>query len=441
MGDRRHAEDEASRKHLKVFCGGLPSNATEQQVGGHFAKYGQVLHVNIPPPKEGEKKGLYAFVTFKLAADADCSVVDSQTFPGAPRPLAMGFATPRRKDANSAKEKAEQLNDSNPCKVFVGGVSDRDSEEEVGDFFSQWGLVALIHRDKSWGFVHFATKEGAMRLLNEGSVMFQKRKIDVKVSDSKRGGPDESERQELVRRAIARHFHKKSLAMVPSVPSVQYMPPPAGYYSPAPGYYPAAPATAAYYPAPAGYPQPPPGYAAAPTQQPQQQQRPGYPPVAASPYYPPPSAAPGAPGQAPPGAGPPADYYRTQAPPGADPYAAYPPRDPYANTAAAAPPSLADAAAGRDPYAPPHYGRDGRDPRQADSDRRRADDYYRAGGYGHEERRDGAVPAAAPAGYSQATDPYFRGPPPAAGGSRPPVDPYGRPPEQPHYGDARYQPY
>ena len=32
------------------------------------------------------------------------------------------------------------------------GISDRDNEEEIGDFFSQWGLVALVYRDQgNWG--------------------------------------------------------------------------------------------------------------------------------------------------------------------------------------------------------------------------------------------------------------------------------------------------
>lgn len=71
----------------------------------------------------------------------------------------------------------------------MGGISDRDGEEEVGDFFSQWGLVTLVYRDKaSWrpgdacrgsgpprGFVHFATKEGAMRVLEESGSLSQKR--------------------------------------------------------------------------------------------------------------------------------------------------------------------------------------------------------------------------------------------------------------------------
>lgn len=227
----RFNDDEAVRKNLKVFVGGLPPGATDGQVGGHFARYGQVINVSLPP---GDKP--YAFVTFKFAADADCSVVDPQErFPGASRALQMGFAR-RKDDAKSASAEGD------PCKVFVGGIGERDSEDEVGDFFSQWGLVALVYRDKSWGFVHFATKEGALRLLDEGSVVFQRRRIDVKASDSRRGPMDAVEKEDLVRRAVARHFHKKTMTLPYPYPSY----PPAAY----PPSYPAYPG----YPAPAYYP-------------------------------------------------------------------------------------------------------------------------------------------------------------------------------------------
>ena len=55
--------------------------------------------------QDGEKnKAPYAFVTFRFAADADCSVVDTQHFPGVQRQLAMGFATPRKKAAGARGE-------------------------------------------------------------------------------------------------------------------------------------------------------------------------------------------------------------------------------------------------------------------------------------------------------------------------------------------------
>ncbi|CAK8993963.1 Flowering time control protein FCA, partial [Durusdinium trenchii] len=306
----RFKEDDLSvRKHLKVFVGGLPDSADEREVERHFGKYGHIVHCNVCPPKEGEKnKAPYAFVSFRFAADADCAVVDTQNFPGVQRQLAMGFATPRKKDEELKEKQDSMLSDSDPCKVFVGGISDRDGEEEVGDFFSQWGLVTLIYRDKaSWGFVHFATKEGAMRVLEESSITFHRRKLDIKKASESKKVMSDDERHVYVKRAIERHFHKKTAPPHPGYP------PAGGYYPPPPGYYGS----------------PPPGY-------------PGYPPPSYQPPgYPPPSYPGGAYGAPPPsdpygapsypggayGAPPPSDPYGGSRPP-SDPYGA-PPSDPY----------------------------------------------------------------------------------------------------------------
>jgi len=333
----RLKEEEAVRKHMKVFAGGLPGAARNEEMSQHFGRYGHVLHCSVLHPKESEsKKSPYAFVTFRYAADADCAVVDTHHLPGAPRPLMMGFAAPRKKDKQDSHSQEGLLSSNEPCKVFVGGINDRDNEEEIGDFFSQWGLVALVYRDTSWGLVHFATREGAMRLLEETNVVFRHRKLDIKASDSKKTMGEE-ERNDLIRRAIAGHFHKKAQRGSPPDPSAApgafpgYYPPPAGYYAAA-GYPPHQPGAAAYPPRHPGHPGYPgaPGYpAAAP------QAAAGYPPpqapqAAAAGYYggaPAPGAPPTAPAGAAgllalpaPGATPgsaPANYYGGAPPPGA----------------------------------------------------------------------------------------------------------------------------
>eukprot|EP00437_Effrenium_voratum_P025317 CAMPEP_0181402544 /NCGR_PEP_ID=MMETSP1110-20121109/3230_1 /TAXON_ID=174948 /ORGANISM="Symbiodinium sp., Strain CCMP421" /LENGTH=352 /DNA_ID=CAMNT_0023524767 /DNA_START=41 /DNA_END=1095 /DNA_ORIENTATION=- len=351
---RFREDDLAVRKHLKVFVGGLPDKTDDREVGQHFARYGHIVHCNVCPPKDGEKnKAPYAFVTFKFAADADCAVVDTQHFPGVQRQLAMGFATPRKKDADDIQQKQDaMLSDQDPCKVFVGGISDRDGEEEVGDFFSQWGLVTLVYRDKAnWGFVHFASKEGAMRVLEESSITFHRRKLDIKKASESKKIMSDDERHDLVKRAIARHFHKKT--MPPATPGY---PPPGGYYPPPPGYYGAPPGYPGYppssYPPPAYPPQYPPGPYGAP------------PPPSGG--YPPP----------PPREGqmalpPPEDPYRH---PGPDPYAGYRERDP------------------RDPYGPYAGG----------YDREREHERYR-----REESRDPYAHLAGPYG----PPPHPEGPP------------------------------
>jgi len=453
MSPRDH--DLAVRKRLKVFVGGLPVGTTENQVGQHFSRYGQVMAVSVLLPKEGEsKRAPYAFVTFKFATDADCAVVDVHHFPGASKPLATGFASQRRKDQQDSNAANGMLGENDPCKVFVGGIGDKDNEEEVGDFFSQWGLIALVYRDRGWSFVHFATKEGAIRLVEEAALVFQKRRLDVKPSDSNKKGMDPAEKGELVTRAISRHFHKKGTQMPPPalgpppMPGAYPMlalpapggpaPPMAGAYgAPPPGYYGGAPPPAGYYGAP-----PPAGYYGAPP--------PAYPPAAG--YYgaPPPGyPPPGAP-QAPPGGAPP-----PAAQPPADPYAGY-----YGHSAAPPPaPGPAYPPAGGPPGAPPagYY----RDP-AADAAAR--DEYYRSAGHppaDRDGRRDSRDAYHRPA----ASDPY--GPPPAGPGGAPPPagfdpyaappgaggmpgadpyaasrgDPYGRPPSDPYGREARYNPY
>lgn len=398
----------AVSKHLKVFVGSLPSDAREDELGRHFAKYGQVLHCSV---HNGDKKGgAYGFTTFKFAADADCAVVDPQHFPGCQRPLTMGFATPKKGD-NGKKD--DMLSSGDPCKVFVGGIGDHDSEEEVGDFFSQWGLVVLVYRDRSWGFVTFATKEAALRLLEERTVVFHRKRLDIKTADSNKR-IDEGERQELIKRAIARHFHKKTSAQIPAhapppgYPPSGYYPPPGGYAGgpPPPGYYGGAPPPA-YYGAPPGAP--PPGYPSS------------YPPPAhgAPPGYPPPAG-----GQY--GAPPPGGYYPPAGPssasggehppalpaPGGDPYAAHQAysRDPYAGAPPGSqPPPGPSGHPAPHPTSHPDYHHHG--------DGRGDPGYYRPPG----DDRYGPPP---PSAHAPSTDPYQQAAPSSAYGHDPRYRPY-----------------
>mmetsp|Transcript_35192 Transcript_35192/g.74914 ORF Transcript_35192/g.74914 Transcript_35192/m.74914 type:complete len:470 (-) Transcript_35192:64-1473(-) len=465
-------EEAAVKHHLKVFAGGLPEKVQEKEVESHFKKYGDISGLSVVRPKDDGKKAPYAFVTYRHAADADCAVVDTQHFSGISRPLAMNFATPRKKDAKDKENKDQDtlLNEVEPCKVFIGGISDRDSESELGDFFSQWGLVALIYRDKAhFGFVHFATKEGALRLLQEPSVFFLHRRLDIKPADSKHK-MDESEKSELVKRAIQRHFHLRSLAsgpprpmpgaMPPQMGAMPALPPPAGYppagYPPVPGYpgypgYPPAGAPPAGYP-PAGYP-PHPGYPGAYPGHPPHPEAAhahagayvhaaatGVPPAAG--YY---GAPPGQPGYY--GAPPPQQGGQAQLAlpgPGPDPYRSAPasasrapPVDPYQQRAPAPGP--------RDPYARPedYYRGAPQDPYAQQQQQPPGQDYYRTA--------QGAPPPQGASGYyGQAHDPSRGYPPQGA----PPSDPYGPPPQDPYArlpppaGDgkgyppqARYAPY
>lgn len=292
------SDEQAVAKHLKVFVGNLPKDVVENQVGSHFSKYGAVVNVHIAKPKAnpgkrppyGGDKPPYGFVTFKFAADADCAAVDEQYFPNSGNKLRMGYATPQTKDGSKPAENSKLEGVLDPRKVFIKGIDQNDDEEEVGDFFSQWGLVILVHRDRSqkkggWSFIHYATKEGSLRLLEEANITFRNKRLHVNLSGSAKAVPmPDEDYAALVQRSVARHFHKKASAGVPPhMPPFPSGPPPGmhghgsssqsppgGYAGgPPPGYYGGGPPPGAsgmpppsYYGSgpPPSYPGPPSNY-------------------------------------------------------------------------------------------------------------------------------------------------------------------------------------
>jgi len=207
------ANDIAIEKRLKLFVGNLPPHFyTEMQIGNFFSRYGHVSDCKVIMSSMDPQKPPFAFVQFRLAADVDTAILDGpMRFPSIP-PM-ISFVLPREGYQGTFLDTLPE-----PTKVFVGGVLDNFSEEQLGDFFSQWGLVLLVDlavdprtkKSKGFAFVNFATKEAVMRLFGEEVVNFQGRKLDIRSSEGSRGKPIEmDERQELTRRAILRHFAKR----------------------------------------------------------------------------------------------------------------------------------------------------------------------------------------------------------------------------------------
>jgi len=65
MGDR--GDDAEGRK---IFVGGLPFQADEQQIREDFGKFGDIEDVYLPADKETGKLRGFGFVTFKDPRDA-----------------------------------------------------------------------------------------------------------------------------------------------------------------------------------------------------------------------------------------------------------------------------------------------------------------------------------------------------------------------------------
>merc|ERR1719506_2257993 len=118
------------------------------------------------------------FATFRNAADADCAVCDNhQGFPHGPADVKFARVQPPNPvpvHGDPMKDPWRRPEGADKLKVFVAGLGFGEAEEEIGDYFSQWGLVAMVKKvkdssgkDKGFGFIHFTTEMGPLRLLLE----------------------------------------------------------------------------------------------------------------------------------------------------------------------------------------------------------------------------------------------------------------------------------
>ncbi|KAI9176559.1 hypothetical protein LWI28_004279 [Acer negundo] len=174
-----HPEDDKSQPHTgdgaspgKIFIGGLARETTSAQFVKHFGKYGEITDsVIMKDRKTGQPRG-FGFVTY-----ADASVVDKVEIKRTIPKGAMGS-----KDFKTRK-------------IFVGGIPSTINEEELKDFFMQYGEVQehQIMRDHStsrsrgFGFITFQTDQAVDDLLAKGNkVELAGAQVEIKKAEPKK---------------------------------------------------------------------------------------------------------------------------------------------------------------------------------------------------------------------------------------------------------------
>ncbi len=173
------AGDEDDRK---LFVGGLPQEVSEEEITQHFAEFGEVEGVNLKTdPNTGRSRG-FCFVVFKTTEGVDkaCGVSEEKH-------------TLKGKKVAVKKAQAKQ------GKIYVGKIKPDLKDEEIKEFFAQYGAVASIEQPfdkmknerKNFCFVTFEREDPAKKLLKEGTVTIGGHELDIKKvtpkPDAKRG--------------------------------------------------------------------------------------------------------------------------------------------------------------------------------------------------------------------------------------------------------------
>ncbi|XP_075218867.1 RNA-binding protein squid-like [Lycorma delicatula] len=155
----------------KLFVGGLSRQTTDKELKEYFGKFGDIESVTVKvDPYTGQSRG-FAFIVF-----SDAQTIDKL--------LSVGdhFINKRKVDPKRVSKKAQH------GKIFVGGLTPEISDEDIKDFFSQYGNVVEIqapfdkqkNQRKGFCFITFETKDVVYKLLKTPKQCIKGKEVDVR---------------------------------------------------------------------------------------------------------------------------------------------------------------------------------------------------------------------------------------------------------------------
>lgn len=154
---------------------------TDKELRDHFGTYGEIDSINVKTdPNTGRSRG-FAFIVFKNPESID-------------KVMAAGEHTINEKKVDPKKAKARH------GKIFVGGLSTETSDDEIRNFFSNFGTIMDVempfdktkNQRKGFCFITFESEQVVNELLKTPKQMIGGKEVDVKRATPKPetpGGP------------------------------------------------------------------------------------------------------------------------------------------------------------------------------------------------------------------------------------------------------------
>ncbi|XP_028031721.1 RNA-binding protein Musashi homolog Rbp6-like isoform X2 [Bombyx mandarina] len=165
----------------KLFVGGLSWQTSSEKLREYFTMFGTVTDVLIMKDPVTQRSRGFGFITFQDASSVDkVLAVSVHTLDG--KRIDPKHATPKSAPRPTKTKK-----------IFVGGVGQDTSAEEVRAYFSQFGVVEdavmlmdqQTKRHRGFGFVTFHSEEAVERVCDIHFHTIKNKKVECKRAQPK----------------------------------------------------------------------------------------------------------------------------------------------------------------------------------------------------------------------------------------------------------------
>ncbi|KQK12994.1 RNA-binding protein 1 [Brachypodium distachyon] len=199
----------------KLYVGGLPPSAHEEELKEHFARYGEVLCARVVRHRDtGYPRG-FAFVEFADDEGPRAALEDKEkanhVFGGRTVDVKRARVKPRYQTEQSFYQYNQNqspgwYNQSSsntnagyagygsrscdPNKVFIGGLRGNITKEDLKSYFGKFGAIndvvvicdGLTHKSRGFGFITFDSEDSMLKVLENSYHDLNGTKVETKVA-------------------------------------------------------------------------------------------------------------------------------------------------------------------------------------------------------------------------------------------------------------------
>lgn len=182
----------------KLYIGGVPYSTSDEGFREFFEKFGELADCILMRDRSSGRSRGFGFITFIDRPSMERALASTgELLDG--RNLDIKLAVPQGEMGiiEREKQRARMTGIEPPKKVFVKGLAEETTEEEMRQFFRRFGLIAEVmiikdrqtQRSRGFGFVTFEHFDAAIHVVNSSKpIRMRDRVIACTVALPKEGG-------------------------------------------------------------------------------------------------------------------------------------------------------------------------------------------------------------------------------------------------------------